>query len=1088
MSSQPQPNAHVGESSLTYALIAGQAAAAPDAVAVSAAGGDLTYGELEARSNQLAHLLVTHGAAPERLVGVCVQRGTDLLVTLLAVWKAGAAYVPLDAHHPRSRTEWVLENTGAELVVVDRRSAEAVDRPGVRTLVLDDLREEIASHPQHAPATEVTPDNAAYVMYTSGSTGRPKGVVISHTGIAHITRRTAEEHRIAAGDRVLQKTTLTFDASALELFAPLIGGATVVMAPAGVERDPAAMVRVVAENNVTVLQVVPSVLRLLVEEPGWQDCTSLRLLLSAGEPLHAELVQRARRQSELEVWNGYGPTECSINATEHLFDGSQTSGQIPIGRPIKGTQVLVLDPTFVPVPVGVVGELFLGGAGVARGYLGLPSLTAERFVPDPYGKPGTRLYRTGDLVRWRSDGTLEYVDRTDHQVKINGVRIEPGEIENALAAHPAVQAAVITSFRGTAGYLLAAYVRGEDDLSHDELRAFLRERLPATHVPSVFVRVAEFPLTANGKVDRAALPSPDAMADPAQKARVAPRTTAERQVARAWAAVLGTEPLSVHDDVFRLGVSSLQLTMLANQLRAASGQDIPLRALFGAGTVESQALLLAPGGAPSDPVLPIGRDGALPLSFGQRRLWFLDQLEPRNPEWVTGLWLRVPEGADTRDVQQAVDTVVDRHEILRTTYTAVGGEPVQIPAATATVPVRVREIPREELTALLREELGQGFDLTSGPVIRVVLVRLPDQPAGLLVTVHHIAFDGWSAGILERELRTLLADRAAGRGSELPELTVQYADYATWEQEQLTDEVVKHELEYWHSMLDDLTTVELPLDRVRPAVRSAAGDTVPFAVPAPVAKALLGIGRQQGATPFMTLLTAFATLLSRYSGQWDVPVGTPVTSRNRPELEGMVGFFLNSLVLRCRLEGDLSYIEAVTRLRDTCREAFTHDQLPFERLVDELAVDRDMSRTPLYQVAFDLHDELFGETPHSEDGADDLTSLQEALTIAKTDLTLYMKRQADGSLVGTFEYATSILDRSTVERMADGFVRLLESFATDPHGRLESASLVSREDSALLTSWNATDRPGSGNVSVPELIERQTTLTPDTIAVVADGT
>ncbi|MFD7840643.1 amino acid adenylation domain-containing protein, partial [Streptomyces sp. NPDC059761] len=1097
MSPEPQSSDFSDENSLTHALIASRAAASPGHTAVVSGEDSLTYAELDAQANQLAHYLRNSGAGPETLVAVCMRRGTDLMVTLLGIWKAGAAYVPLDPDHPRQRIAHVLDGTGAELVITDAHSAQAVAGFRARTVVLDAVRPQIASQSRNAPRPTAGPQNAAYVLYTSGTTGGPKGVVVGHAGVANLNRWMAETHGLTTGDRVLQKTTLTFDASCWELFAPLTSGATVVMAPEGVERDPAALVRAVADEAITVLQVVPSVLRLLAEEPAWDECTALRLVLSGGEPLHAELVQRLRARTDVEVWNSYGPTECTVNATEHRFDPAQPTGPVPIGRPIHHTQALVLDPSGIPVPIGVVGELHLGGVGVARGYLGRPGLTADRFVPDPYGRPGARVYRTGDLVRWRADGTLEYVDRTDHQVKVNGVRIEPAEIEAALAAHPDIRAAAVTAFKADdTTARLAAYVRADGALDVPALRAFLRDRLPDTHMPSVFVPVEEFPLTTSGKIDRAALPAPGQDGEAARPTRVAPRTTSERTVAKAWADVLGHdigEP-GIHDDFFQLGATSLHLTRLANQLRAASGVGVPLRALLAATTIEAQARLIALGTTADRPIAPAPRGGALPLSFGQRRLWFLDRMAPRSPEWVTGLWLRVPQGVGPDAVQDCLDTLVARHEVLRTTYTAVDGEPVQHPAATGTAPLRTREITAEGLTEALREELGQGFDLATGPIARGLLLSIPGQPDGLLLTLHHIASDGWSAGVLERELRQLLADRVTGRSTELPPLPVQYADYAVWERERLTDEVVEAELAHWRAVLDGIEPVGPPTDRRRPAVRDSLGDSVPFTVPAHIAQIFTGLGRQHGATPFMSLLTAYATLLARHTGQWDVPVGTPIVGRDRPEVEGVVGFFLNSLVLRCGLDGGLDFARAVERVRDVCRDAFAHQTLPFERLVEDLEPERDMSRTPLYQVAFDLHDELFGgaagkdatDAADAADTAGDMAAVQEALSVAKTDLTLYMKQQPDGSFAGSFEYATSLFERGTVERLATGFVRLLEGIAAQPRTRLDSVNLLSHEERGMLTQWATGPISESEGVSLHELFERQVVVSPDAVAVVGE--
>lgn len=608
-------------------------------VAVVDGAHTVTYEELDRAANRMGHFLRGLGAGPDSVVGVSLERGADLVVALLGVWKAGAAYLPLDPGQPPARLTGLVRASGAQVVLAGPALEGAVRDAGARRVGPEEVP---AGLPDTAPASGADPDGAAYTVFTSGSTGAPKCVVITHAGIANRVGWTVRKHALGPADRILQKTSIGFDAAGWEIFAPLVIGGSVVLAPHGAERDPAALLRAVADYRVTVLQVVPSVLRILVEEGDWTGCESLRLLFSAGEALHGELVARLREKAgpALEVWNTYGPTECSIDITAQAVDPAQTSGAIPIGRPLPGMRVLVLDPNGDPVPVGTPGELYAGGTGVARGYLGRPDLTAERFVPDPYAsEPGSRLYRTGDLVRWRTDRTLDYLGRLDHQVKVNGVRIEPGEIEAALAAHPGVTGAVVLPYEAEGGSKrLAAHLTAGGPQaagpSADALRAFLRERLPESHIPSFFHTVEAFPLTANGKVNRAMLPTPGEIAAADQPSFVAPRTAAEQLVADAWADLLELDRVGAHDDFFALGGSSLQLTRLAARLRAASGAQISLRGLLRATTVERQAGLIEAPAADEAPIVPVPRDGDLPLSSGQRRLWFLDRMHPGSPEWV----------------------------------------------------------------------------------------------------------------------------------------------------------------------------------------------------------------------------------------------------------------------------------------------------------------------------------------------------------------------------------------------------------------------------------------------------------------------
>nr|QEO74410.1 AMP-dependent synthetase and ligase [uncultured bacterium] len=1062
---------------LTHELFQRQTELFPSSVAVVAGDRVMSYAQLNFAANQVAHLLAEYGVGPGELVGVCLPRDFDLVVSLMAVWKAGAAYVPLDPGHPVARTAAVLADAAPGVVIADESTVDLVRAAGGTPVLVGDAHGKRGRSPKIA----VSGQDPAYVLHTSGSTGRPKGVVISHAGIGNRIAWAVRAHGMGPRDRVLQKTTLSFDAACWEIFAPLTSRGAVVLAPPGAERDAAAMVTAVGDYGVTILQVVPSMLRLLVEEPGWDRCTALRLLCSAGEPLHAELAQRFLDAvgRDVEVVNTYGPTECSIDVTAHTFDPVRLTGPVPIGGPIDGMRVLVVDPDDQP---GDEGELCVGGVGVAHGYLGRPALTAARFVPDPTGPPGARLYRTGDRVRRRTDGELDYLGRTDDQVKINGVRIEPAEIEGALASHASVLEAAVQPYLLQGGEKrLAAYVRLRADAprgTYTWLAAFLAEQLPGTHVPSAFVELRSFPTTASGKLDRAALPPPGAPRSSALG------TAAERRVARVWRELLGLEDVGAHDDFFRLGGTSLQFTRLANRLRAATGKDIPVSTLRTATTVAAQALLVidtdtdtAEDAVPAE-VRPVPRTGGLPLSFGQRRIWLLDRLNPGSREWVAGHFLPVPAGVGLPLVQRALDLLVARHEVLRTTFTVVDGEPRQVIGPPAPMPLRVADA-SSSITALVDEEADRGFDLTTGPVVRAL-----SDGRTLVVLMHHIACDGWSTAVLEQDFGEIMAALLAGRPPELPPLPVQYADYAVWQRDRLTSDVLDRELTYWRGALSGAEPLALRTDRPRPPARDGRGAVVTFTVAPSVGAALAELGRRVDATPFMTFLTAYAVLLARYSGQWDVVVGTPVAGRERPEIEGVVGFFLNNLVLRCRLDRALTFEQALESVRNMCKEAFAHQELPFEQLVADLAPERDLSRTPLYQVAFDMHDEKLTGT--LTDPAD-IGVLAEVSRTTKTDLTLYLRSTSDGGLHGVLEYATSLFDRSTMDRMAGHLLRLLGAVAANPRTRLDTVDLLAEEERRELAGWQHTPAPDSAMGSVLAAFERQAAARPHAVALVVRG-
>ena len=1098
LTGQEAPVGSPGSVELLPMLFARQASRAPLALAVVDSTRQVSYQELDRRANHLAYFLRGQGVGPETLVGVCLSRSADLVVALLAVWKAGGAYVPLDPSHPADRIRWIVADTGLRLVISDDSSGNVFTGTDARPVSLDGLWHTQDGLPDGPPdlgtgrgghgPIGIDPDNAAYVIYTSGSTGRPKGVVVTHAGIANRVLWTVNRHRLGAGDRILQKTSLGFDAACWEFFAALISGGVVVMAEPGAERDPAAMVRAVQQHRITVLQGAPSVLRSLAAEPQWAQCQSLRLVFSAGEPLHGSLAAKLAPVAGVEVWNTYGPTECSVDITAQPFS-TDAAGPVPIGKPIDNVRALVLDGHGDPVPVGVAGELYAGGVGVARGYLHRADLTADRFVPDPYGQPGDRLYRTGDLVRWRADGTLDFLGRIDDQVKINGVRIEPGEVESALITHPDVDSAVVVAHAEPGGdKRLLAYLLAQRAVSSEQLRGYLRDRLPEVFIPSTYVTLAEFPLNASGKVDRAQLPAPELVALAGRPPFDPPTTEAELIVARVWSDLLGVDNIGLQDDFFALGGESLMLTRLAGRLRTEIGGKIDLRGLFDASTVRAQARLLSPNASSDEretvvpdtvPVLP--RDRALPLSFGQHRLWFLDRLRPGSSEWVAPVFLRIPETVPLETVQQALNALEERHESLRTRYVLADDEPAQLVVPARPVELRVVDSTADDLVHLFGEQFERGFDLANGPLWRAMLVRLPGQDHVLLMTVHHIASDGWSAVVLEREVRELCVNGHHGRAATLCPLPVQYADFASWQRAQLTDDVTARELGYWRQALAGLEPLNLPTDRARPLERDPAGAGVEVTLPRELTDAVLKLSGETGTTPFMTMMAAWATTLARHSAQSEFALGTPLAGRHRAEFDNVVGLFLNPIALPCNLSGNPTFAMTLDRIKQACVSAYGHQQIPFERLVDELEPNRDLSRTPLYQVAFDLQ---LGDLTTSG-AADPLAAraFQHAWRVAKTDVTLFVWQRSDGSMTGALEYSTSLFDESTVRRLADHFVRVLETVTADPAIRLSEIDMLTADElHRVLVEFN--DPAGQlREQCVHELFQSRALALPGAVAV-----
>ena len=943
-----------------HELIAGRAGVCPDAVAVVAGDTCLTYGALVGRAGRLAGYLRQEGVGAESVVGLCLGRGAGMVTGVLAVWLAGAAYVPLDPGYPAARLGFMVADSRARLLVSDGAGLEGDLPAGVGVVRLDDpvVRARVAA--AGPVVVGVEPGQLAYVIYTSGSTGTPKGVQVSHGSVVNLACWAAGAVGERGVGRVVVSTSLSFDVSVFELVAPLVWGGC-----AEVVRDGLALAQwLPGRGGAGVVSGVPSVLgQVAAAVPG---AGFGGVVVCAGEALAAGTAAViGAAWPGCRVMNAYGPTEAAVYATAGWCGGpGAAAGGVPIGVPVANTRAYVLDRHLGPVPAGVGGELFIGGAGVARGYGYRPALTAERFVADPFGGDGGRLYRTGDLARWRPDGQLEYLGRIDQQVKVRGFRIEPGEIEAALTAHPAIAAAAVAVTGEQDQARLAAWLvpasPAEGIPPANELRAFLGERLPEFMIPAVFTELAALPVTPNGKLDRAALPAPGTDRPETGDTYVAPRGAVEELLAGIWAQVLGLDRVGAEDNFFTLGGHSLLATRVISRIQQVFGTEVPLAALFDHPTVVGLAAVIedTDAGVPAPPVLPVPRDWRLPLSFGQQRLWFLSQLEPGSAEYNVPSPVWLPGVADVRALGAALSAVTARHEVLRTRLVAgADGVPFQLIDPPSRFPLPVADVsgatdPVAAAEALVAADAAAPFDLAAGPVIRACLARLAGNDHVLVLSVHHVAFDKRSGWIFKRGLTALYRAFRAGQPDPLPALPVQYADFAVWQRAWLTAEVLEGQLDYWRGQLAGAPVLDLPADRGRPPVRSAAGSEIGFAVPAEVAGGLREVAQQGGASMFMTVLAGFAVLLGRYCGVDDVVAGTPVANRDRAETEDLIGFFVNTLVLRADLSGDPSFTGLLGRVRAMALGAYAHQDVPFEQLVDELVTDRDRSRTPLFQVMF----------------------------------------------------------------------------------------------------------------------------------------
>ncbi|WNG46961.1 amino acid adenylation domain-containing protein [Archangium minus] len=1023
------------------ALLEAQVARTPEASAVELGAARLTFRELNARANQVAHRLRRMGVGPDVRVGLCVERSLELVVGLWGILKAGGAYVPLDPAYPPERLRYMLEDSGAGVVVTAGDAAEGLVGPGQVLLRLDAEAEALRAELETPVPGGAGPEHLAYAIYTSGSTGRPKAVMVRQRAVANLIEalHRAVYAQLGAGRRVSVNGSVSFDTSVKQLFQ-LLRGHTLDLTPEAVRFDGEELREYLERQRVDVFDCTPSQL-LLLQETGWlEEAARPVTLLVGGEAISETLWRRLAASRTVRAFNVYGPTECTVDAT--VCPVTEAYARPVLGRPIENVRLYVLDRDGQPVGVGVAGELFIGGAGLARGYLGRPDATAERFVPDPFsGEPGARLYRTGDRARWLADGTMEFLGRVDFQVKLRGHRIELGEVEEALREQPSVRDAVaVVREYGPGDQRLVAYVVVSASVDTSALRAALETRLPGPMVPSAIVELSAFPLTPSGKVDRKALPLPGALAG--SGGFVPPRTDTERRLAELWSRTLGVERVGVTDSFFALGGHSLLATQLVSRVRGDFGVELPLRAVFESPALEAlarrveEAPRIATKGAAAPPPLVARRAVEVPLSFAQQRLWFLERLQPGAVAYNIPYAVRMTGTLDLPSLERGLEAIVQRHQVLRTTFGEHEGMPVARIQARMPVPLGTVELSglpaaeREaEVLRLAEREARTPFVLAEGPLLRTTLLRLGEGEHVLLLTMHHIITDGWSTGIFVRELAALYGAFSRGEPSPLPELPLQYSDYARWQREWLKGEVLEAQLGYWRQRLAGSPPVlNLPLDRPRSEVPEFQGGTRLFSLPRERVESLRALGRREGCSLFMVLLGGFQALLARWSGQEDIVVGTPVAGRTRSEVEGLIGFFVNTLVLRTDVSGAPTFRELLARVREVALGAYAHQDVPFEKLVEALKPVRDMRYTPLFQVMFSLQNvpraslELPGLT---------LTGIETVTGSSKFDLSLSLE-EWEGGLRGLLSYNARLFDESTVGRWASELETLFGEVVREP--------------------------------------------------------
>ncbi|HEX8618887.1 MAG TPA: amino acid adenylation domain-containing protein, partial [Thermoanaerobaculia bacterium] len=1077
-------------------LFAEQVALIPDAAAVTFGEQSMTYAELDRRSAELARHLRARGVGPDTLVGVHLDRSLDMVVALMAILRAGGAYLPLDPDSPSERLQFMLADAAPAVVLTQERLISAFPSTSTPLVALDDEREIARSvaEADDRDVVEAGPDHLAYVIYTSGSTGVPKGVMIERDSLTNyltwITRYLA-----ASGVQSLPAVTnLSFDASLKQIFGPLITGRTVVLVDSA-SADPEGLLRTLEGQEAPGLNCVPSLWRLLIDliesGPAGRN-RNLKALLLGGEEVSPELIGRSQRVIPgLQVTNLYGPTETTSNAT---FAGGISAGNVSIGRPVANTRIYILDAHGQPVPVGVIGEIHIGGAGVARGYLNRPQLTAERFIRDPFSaEPGARMYKSGDLGRWRADGTIEYVGRNDQQVKLRGQRIELGEIETQLARHPGVKEVVVIAREDEPGEkrLVAYLTYVSEPVELDELRAHLLARVPQYMVPAAFVELEALPLTPTRKIDRKALPKPEAQAY-ASKEYEAPQGEMEQALAAIWQELLHAPRVGRHDNFFELGGHSLLATQLISKIRTQLGVDLPLKTLFEDGTIARLAQMVAIAGKSEiPPIVPVDRSqyDRLPLSFAQERLWFLSELEPHSAGYNVPGAVTITGELDVDQLEKAFNLIIARHETLRTVFPSEGGQARQrildgFDFALERFDLTHcddRTAREEEARTLCLTDARTPFDLANGPLLRGRVIRMDEREHILMLNMHHIISDGWSIGVLIREIAAITEALRDGRQPALPPLPVQYVDYSIWQRRWLDEGgVLERQLAYWQQKLSGVAeSLDLATDHPRPSVQTFTGATQSFALDVQLTARLKRLAEQQGGTLYMVLLAAFKALMYRYTGQNDICIGTPIANRQYGETEGLIGMFVNTLALRTEVEGNEPFLDLLAKVRTTCLEAYANQDAPFEKLVDMLHLERNLAISPLFQVMLILQ--------NTERSAIDSSIAIYPLDsdVSKFDLSIEFTETADG-LSGAIRYRTALYKAQTIARMVEHFTALCEAIIATPAAEVrELQYLRDAETQTLLVDYNDTHADYPAGLCLHDLFDEQAATRPDAIAAVA---
>jgi amino acid adenylation domain-containing protein/non-ribosomal peptide synthase protein (TIGR01720 family) len=1076
-----------------HELFAEQAERTPDRTALIGDGQEITYRELNRRANQLAAYLQRLGVGPETLVGLYLDRSVEMVVAMLGALKSGGAYLPLDSEYPLERLSFMLEDARVGIVVTDQELEARLPAFLGKTVLMDLEWERINRESDSEPKSETVAENLAYVIYTSGSTGAPKGVAVQHRALVARTTALLEAFELSSADRLLGLVSPSFDAFGEEVFTTLSCGAGLIIDRHAIHYPAQDLLGLIESLAITTLHSTIAYWHQLVDEVSSSQGripSQLRLCIAGGERTSI---------SKLEQWavvtghqsrfvNAYGPTEATITSTVYGTDMGSSRNSLqtgaPIGRPIANTQIYILDRNRQVTPIGVRGELYIGGAGVARGYLGRAEISAEKFVPDGFGEePGERLYRTGDVGRYLEDGKIEFLGRVDDQVKLRGYRIELGEVESALNQHQSVRQCVVVVEENEGGAKrLLGYVVGEEGSTAAELKRHLREKLPEYMIPQTILILDAMPVTPNGKIDRKRLLLLKDAETQLEPEYVAARTPVEEILVGIFEESLKLDRVGIRDNFFEIGGHSLLATQVVSRVREIFGAEIEVRNIFEAPTVEAlgrriEEAIRAGEKREAPPLIRVPRNGRAPLSFAQQRLWFIEQLKPGDAVYNCSAAVRLEGRLNLEALEGAINEIIKRHEVLRTRIEVEAATPAQVIEGWEWRRLRVEDlmslIPEErekEARRIMREEAGRGFDLRRGPLMRVMALRLGEDQHILIFTMHHIVSDGWSMEVLVREMCVLYEAMSEGKGSPLKELEIQYADYAKWQREYLAGGVMENEIEYWKERLKDAAIIELPTDHARPAEPSYRGGEVKVAIDKELIEGLRRLSQREGGTLFMALMAAFKVLLMRYSGEEDVSVGTAIANRTRREIEGLIGFFVNTLVMRTDLGGNPSFRELVKREREVALGAYARQEAPFEKLVEEINPNRDLSRSPLFQVMMVLQNT--GRAGIDLRGLK-VREIDDETKTAKFDLTLMLVEGREG-IAGCLGYSHDLYEEETIRRMVRHYEKLVKEVVRDAEQRVREIDLMSAaEKEHVLVEFNRTERKFERAHCIHELIEMQ---------------